>query len=132
MSSSFPMEGLTPLIADRFLNTYIAGEDLPSIGLVVEITGDWTVKRCNTMNSTKVVGLNLTIAKNGQKVTVVARGIARAIAYGNITAGDHVVSASAGSGIGMIQTDNVSKNATVLGQAIASAVSGGTAIITLW
>jgi hypothetical protein len=32
----------------------------------------------------------------------------------------------------MIQTDNVSKNATVLGQAIASAVSGGTAIITLW
>lgn len=128
MSTSLPLEGTTPLISDRFINTYIAGEDLLTIGYLVEITADNTVKKSTmSMNSTKVVGITLTVAKSGQKVSVVSRGICRVIPYSSLSAGDQFCG-SAGTAV----QDNNSKNTTVLGLCTQGGTSAGTAIVNLW
>lgn len=127
--STWPLEGTTPLIADRFVNTFIAGEDLLTVGVLVEITGDNTVKKCTTQNSTKIGGVTLTTAKNGQKISVVARGICRVVPYTSLSAGDQFGSAASG---GTAIQDNSSKNATILGVCIQGGNSAGTAIVALW
>jgi hypothetical protein len=121
-------EGTNPLIADRFVNTYIAGEDLV-VGVLVELTADWTVKKPTTQNSKKVVGITSTAAKNGSRVSVIARGIARIIPYTSLSAGDQFGSAASG---GTAIQDNTSVNATILGQCIQGGNSAGTAIVCLW
>jgi hypothetical protein len=126
--SSWPLEGTTPLIADRFINTFIAGEDLLTIGYLVEITADNTVKKSTMVsNSTKVVGVTTTVAKSGQKVSVVARGICRVIPFTSLSAGDQF-GGSAGTAI----QDNNSKNSTILGICLQGGNSAGTAIVALW
>ena len=75
MSAPF-YEGTTPLISDRYLLTFTAGEDL-SMGDIVEITADYTVKKPTGVNSLKVVGVCLTNAVNGKKLTVINRGVGR-------------------------------------------------------
>jgi len=127
--STWPLEGTTPLIADRFINSYIAGEDLLTIGVLVEITADNTVKKCVTQNSTKIAGVTLTKATNGQKISVVARGICRVVPYNLLAAGDQFGSAASG---GTAFQDNNSKNATILGVCIQGGNSAGTAIVNLW
>jgi hypothetical protein len=133
MSTPF-FEGTSPLISDIYLTTYIAGEDLLTPGVVVEVTGDWTVKRPTTVNSMKVVGITLTAAKSGSKITVINKGLCRAIAWGTITAGDQVCNAptSGGNGLGKVVTDNSHKDSTILGVCVQGASSGGTAVIKLW
>jgi hypothetical protein len=123
-------EGTTPLVSDRYIITLTAGEDL-AVGVVVELTADWTVKKPTAVNSLKNVGITLTSAKSGGKVTVVCRGICRATAYGNIAVGDQVTNAPANAP-GSVTTDNSNKNTSILGQALAAASSGGTAYILLW
>ena len=136
-------EGTTPLVDDRYLLTVQAGEDLLTIGTVVEITADWTVKASTltTTNSNAVMGITLTAAKSGKKITVLCRGLTRAIAYGTITAGDTVGSAPGGTVQTLAQptaTDcntsagtaaAISKMAGAIGKAIGGASSGGTAYI---
>jgi hypothetical protein len=124
-------EGTTPLVSDRYTLTFIAGEDLLP-GQLVEISADWTVKKCASVNSLKVVGITLSKALNGKAITVVNRGLCRAIAYGTITAGDQITSTSGGTGIGLIQSDQGKKDSSVMGVAVAGAASGGTAYIILW
>jgi hypothetical protein len=123
-------EGTTPLISDRYIITMIAGEDL-AIGDLVELTSAWTVKKPTAANSLKIVGLCLTKASNGSKVSVVARGVCRAKAYGAIAAGDQLTSAPANAP-GSIYTDNTSKNTSVLGTAVEAIASGATGVILLW
>jgi hypothetical protein len=125
--STWPLEGTTPLIADRFINTYIAAVSLQTIGTFVEITGDNTVNVPTGKNSLKVVGVTLTKAAAGAKVSVVARGICRVIPFSSITAGDQITS-SGGSAI----TDSSTKDTTILGICIQGGTSAGTAIIELW
>jgi hypothetical protein len=126
-------EGTTALISDRYLVTMIAGEDLAA-GVLVELTAAWTVKKPTAINSLKVVGITLTAASNGGKVTVVCRGVCRAKAYGAIAAGDQLTSAQAGgtSNPGCVQTDNTSKNTSVVGTAVEAIGSGATGVILLW
>lgn len=119
------------LVSDSFVITMIAGEDL-SPGYLVEITGDFTVKKCQTQNSTKVKGMTLTGAKNGSPVSIVCRGLVRAIAWGSIAAGDQIGSASGGTSAGDIISDNSSKNTTILGQALQAIASGGVGLVALW
>jgi hypothetical protein len=119
------------LVSDSFVITMIAGEDL-SPGYLVEITGDFTVKKCQTQNSTKVKGITLTGAKNGSPVSIVCRGLVRAIAWGSIAAGDQIGSASGGTSAGDIISDNSSKNTTILGQALQAIASGGIGLVALW
>lgn len=119
------------LVSDSFVITMIAGEDL-SPGYLVEITGDFTVKKCQTQNSTKVKGITLTGAKNGSPVSIVCRGLVRAIAWGSIAAGDQVGSASGGTSAGCMISDNTSKNTTILGQALQAMASGGVGLVALW
>jgi hypothetical protein len=120
-------EGTTPLISDRYIITMTAGEAL-SMGNLVELSAAWTVKKTTAVNSLKVVGICLTNAVNGAKVTVVCRGICRAVANLAITWGDQLTSSSAG----MVKTDNSSKNTTIIGMAVESIASGGTGVIFLW
>ena len=127
--STWPLEGTTPLIADRFINTFIAAEDLLTIGVLVEMFGDNAVKKCTTQNSKKIAGITLTKAVSGQKISVVARGICRVVPYNLLIAGDQFGSAASG---GTAFQDNTSLNATILGMCIQGGNSAGTAIVTLW
>jgi hypothetical protein len=127
MSATPVLEGTTPIISDTFITTYQAGEDLVP-GVLVELSGDWTVKKTTGAQSMKVRGVTLTKAANGQKVSVISRGLVRVLAYGTLTAGDQVGSQNYGS----VVTDNANKNTTIFGQVIQGASSGGTAVIALW
>lgn len=130
-------EGTTAVISDRFINGYIAGEAL-SPGSVVEMTADWTVKKCRTQNSTKVVGITLTSAVAGRMVSVFGRGIGRVTVWGTtLVAGDQFGSGGGGDTAGTVSAgtaiqDNTSKNSSILGNVIAGAASGGIAIVSLW
>jgi hypothetical protein len=120
------------LIADRFINTFVAGEDLTGgPGLAVYLSGAFTVKRVNAANMTTFVGITITKAAAGAEVTVLCRGIARAKAYGSVSAGDQLTTGPANQP-GEIQTDNNSKNSTIIGMALQAISSGGTGIIMLW
>jgi len=120
-------EGTTPLISDRFIITMTAGEDL-AIGDLVEVTAAWTVKKTTALNSLKVAGIVLTTAKNGTKVSIVARGICRAKTSLAVAAGDQIISAAGGT----VQPDNTSKNTSVIGLAVEAIASGATGVIFLW
>jgi hypothetical protein len=116
MSAPF-YEGTTPLISDRYLLTFTAGEDL-SMGDIVEITADYTVKKPTGVNSLKVVGVCLTNAVNGKKLTVINRGVGRIKTLGTVNAGDQLCT-SGGTAI----VDNTSKNTSIFAMAIKAAVS---------
>jgi hypothetical protein len=136
-------EGTTPLVSDRYLITLTAGEDL-AIGELAEISADWTAKKATTNPSGKIIGLVLTSALSGKKVTIVCRGIARAIAYGTVTYGDQVVSAPGGKvqSLAAATSDDGNTSAgtalainnarSVIGKCVAGAVSGGTAYVALF
>jgi hypothetical protein len=130
LSTVFPLEGTTPLVADRFINTYLAGATI-TVGQLLYLSTDLTVKPTTSANLLTVVGIALTNASSGQKVSVVSRGVCRATAYGAISAGDQLTSASGGSA-GLIQTDNASKNTSVIGLALQTLASGATGLILLW
>jgi hypothetical protein len=76
----------------------------------------------------KVRGVTLTKASNGQRVSVISRGLVRVLAYGTLNVGDQVGSQNYGS----VVTDNANKNTTIFGQVVQGASSGGTAVIALW
>jgi hypothetical protein len=135
-------EGTTPLISDRFITPEIAGEDL-TIGQVVEITADGTVRKPATNPSLKHCGICMTTAKSGKEISVLWRGRARATAYGTITAGDIIVSGPGGT----IQTQaaatatdcntsagtatSINQNRAHMGHCEIGAASGGSAIIMI-
>jgi hypothetical protein len=129
----FDASGATgALIADRFINTFIAGEDLTGgPGLAVYLSAAYTVKRVNAANMTTFLGITMTKAASGAKVTVLCRGFTRAKAFGSISAGDQLTTGPA-SQPGTVQTDNSSKNTTIIGMAIQAISSGATGIILLW
>jgi hypothetical protein len=133
---SFPQQdasGATgALIADRFINTFVAGEDLTGgPGLAVYLSAAWTVKRVNAANMKTFVGITMTKAANGAKVTVLCRGITRALGFGSISAGDQLTSGPA-SQPGTVQKDNSSLNTTIFGMALEAISSGGIGRIVLW
>ena len=130
-------ESTSPLINDRFINSYIAGENLAP-GSLVEMTADWTVKKVRTQSSFKVVGITLTNAVAGRMVSVVGRGQCRVIVWGTtLVYGDQFGSGGAGDTLGTVSAgtaiqDNASKNSSILGNVVQGGVSGGTAIVNLW
>ena len=135
-------EGTSPLVSDRYIVTAIAGEDL-TMGQVVEISTDWTVKKPTANPSTKRMGICLTNAKNGKSVSVICRGLARGTAYGTITAGDMVTSGPSGTitTLELLTASDVTTSAGtataintmrgILGTCFAGAASGGSAYILL-
>jgi hypothetical protein len=133
----FDASGATgALIADRFINTFIAGEVLDQTvggpGLAVYLSAAYTVKRVNAANMTTFVGITMTKQSTiGGKVTVLCRGFTRAKAFGSVSAGDQLTTGPA-SQPGTVQTDNSSKNSTIIGMAIQAISSGATGIILLW
>ena len=128
----FDASGATgALVADRFMNTFIAGEAL-NPGVLVELTAAFTVKRPTAANSLKIIGITMTKqATIGGKITVLCRGMTRATAFGSIAYGDQLTSGPA-SQPGTVQTDNTSKNTTVIGIALQAISSGATGIIMMW
>ena len=110
-------EGTAPLISDRYIITMTAGEAL-SIGDIVEITADYTVKKPTGKNSLKVVGICLTNAANGARVTIVNRGLCRIKTMGTVVAGDQLA-ASGGTAF----ADNTSKNTSIIAMAIKASVN---------
>lgn len=135
-------EGTSPQVSDRYVTKEIAGEDLTQ-GQVVEITADWTVKKPTTNPSVTRCGICLTSALSGKDISVLWRGLARAKAYGVVSAGDAVGSGPGGT----VQTilaptaadcntsagtaAAITKARNVMGWANAGAASGGTAYILL-
>jgi hypothetical protein len=124
-------DGTSPLISDRFILRFIAGEDLVA-GVLVELTAAWTVKKPTAANSKKVMGITLTAAKNGASVSVVNRGLCRALMYGSVSPGDQLVSSGDVGYNGYLKADNSTLNTTTLGQAVESISSGGTGCLILW
>ena len=116
MSAPF-LEGTSPHISDRYIITMTAGEDL-SVGDIVEITADYTVKKPTSTNSLKIAGICLTNAANGKKVSIINRGVCRIKTFGTVNAGDQLA-VSGGTAI----TDNTNKNTSIIGIAIKAAVS---------
>jgi hypothetical protein len=130
-------ESTSPLINDRFINSYVAGEDLLP-GYLVEMTADWTVKKVRTQASLKVVGITLTNAVAGRSVSVVGRGQCRIKVWGTtLVYGDQFGSGGAGDTGGTVSAgtaiqDNTSKGSTILGNVVQGGPSGGTAVVNLW
>lgn len=136
-------EGTSPHISDRYITREIAGEAL-TMGQVVEITADQTVKKPTTNPSLKHCGICMTTAAINKSVSVLWRGRARATAYGAITAGDTVVSAPGG----LIATQalataadcttsagtatSINQNRAAFGHCEIGAASGGSAIIFIF
>jgi hypothetical protein len=133
-------EGTSPLIQDRYIVSMIAGEDL-TMGQVVEVTADNTVKKPTVNPSLKRCGICLTSAKSGKEISVLWRGRARATAYGAVTAGDFAVSGPGGTvqtQVAAAGTDfttsaaialAINQNRALLGFCEIGAASGGSAVI---
>jgi len=88
------LEGTTALISDRYICTFTAGEDITA-GQVVYLSAAWTVKKTDGARK-DVVGVALTTAASGKKVSVVCRGIVRVVASAAITVNSRIGSAAAG------------------------------------
>jgi hypothetical protein len=138
MSSPYAnLEGTTPLISDRFINTFMAGAAI-TLGQLVYLTStDFTVQPApGTANLTTIVGIAGATRASGKTVPVICMGIVRATAYGAISAGDQVCSASGGTaGVGLIQSDTggaAKKDSSVIGMALQAIASGATGIILLF
>jgi hypothetical protein len=141
--STDTFEATSPHISDRYITREIAGEAL-TMGQVVEITADQTVKKPTTNPSLKHCGICMTTAAINKSISVLWRGRARATAYGTITAGDFVASAVGG----LIQTQaaatavdcntsagtalSINQNRAKLGFCEIGAASGGSAIIFIF
>ncbi len=135
-------DGTSPIVSDRYIITAIAGEDL-TMGQVVEITADWTVKKPTTNPSTKRMGICLTSATNGKSISIICRGLARATTYGAINAGEAIVSGPDGKIATLVEitADDVTTSAGTaaainnqkanMGICFVGAASGGTAYILL-
>jgi len=138
-------EGTSPHISDRYITNEIAGVAI-TMGQLVYISADGTV--LPTPNAPAVYcgryGIAMTTAAINKQVSVLWRGRARATAYGTITAGDMVGPASAGTGVGLIQTivkpgltvsagtalvTYLAQMLSVIGSCEIGAASGGSAII---
>ena len=128
--STWPLEGTTPLISDRYINTYYAGANI-TMGQLLYLSANNTVQPTASANLTTIIGFAMASVSSGSAVSVIERGIVRAKAYGTINAGDQVTSASGGTA-GAIQADNSHKDTSVIGVCTQGASSGGTAIIELW
>jgi hypothetical protein len=138
--SADTFEATSPHISDRYITREIAGEAL-TMGQVVEITADQTVKKPTTVPGLKKCGICMTTAASGKSVSVLWRGRARATAYGTITAGDFVTPAAGGlvqAQAAATATDcntsagtatSINQNRALLGFCEIGAASGGTAII---
>jgi hypothetical protein len=142
--SSSNFDGLGPHVSDRYLVSAIAGEAL-TMGQLVEITADWTVKASTltTTPSTKILGVAVNTVASGKAVTVLCRALARLTAYGTITAGDRVGSGPNGT-VQTVADPSASDCNTSAGTAAAiisafarigkcfvGASSGGTAYVLL-
>ena len=138
MSSPFAnLEGQTPLISDRFITTLMAGAAV-TIGQLLYLNGtDFTVAPSpGTANLTTIIGVAAATRASGKTVPVICMGIVRVKAWGSISAGDQICSASGGTAaVGLVQSDTggaAQKNATVIGQALQAIASGATGIVMLW
>jgi hypothetical protein len=130
MSSNAPiLEGTGPLVSDRYIITLTAAVAI-TMGQFVEISTDWTIDIPAAANSLKVAGIALINQPNiGGSVSVVCRGLCRAISGGVINAGDQITNGTNGQVI----TDNASKNSTIRGIALSSATAAGQVVyILLW
>ena len=125
------LEGTSPLVSDRYIITLaVASGVTVAMGQVVEINTDWTVDVPSAANSLKVVGIALTGGTAGQFISIVCRGICRAISGGAISAGDQITN---GASNGQVITDNTSKNTSVMGIALSTvSASGQTVYVLLW
>jgi hypothetical protein len=130
MSSNAPiLEGTSPLVSDRYIISLTAAVAI-TMGQVVEINSDWTIEVPSAANSLKFVGIALTNAAAGQIVSIVCRGICRAISGGAINAGDQVTN---GATSGQVITDNTSKNSSIRGIALSTvSAAGQTVYLLLW
>ena len=131
------LEGTTPLISDRFINTFMAGAAITVGQLLYLNGGDFTVKpQPGTANLYTIVGVAAATRASGKTVPVITMGLVRVTAYGSISAGDQVCSASGGtSGVGLIQSDTGGagkKDTSIIGMAIQAISSGATGIILLY
>ena len=128
------LEGTTPLISDRFINTFIAGAAI-TIGQLVYLTGaDFTVQPVTAQNLYSVVGVAAATRASGKTVPVITMGMVRVTAYGSISRGDQVCSGSGATG-GLVQSDTgnqAKKDASVIGIALQAISSGATGIVLLY
>ena len=125
------LEGTSPLVSDRYIITLaVASGVTVTMGQVVEVNTDWTVDVPSGANSLKVIGIALTGGTAGQYVSIVCRGVCRAISGGAMNAGDQVTN---GASNGQVITDNSSKNTSIMGIALSTVSSSGqTVYVLLW
>ncbi len=144
MSASAPFyEGTTPLVSDRYIVTMIAASAI-SVGQALELVpgSNWNVQVPTTNPSAHFIGFALGNAAIGASVSVVCRGVCRAIAGGSIAVGDQLVTTSSGQVItespaptetsyASVATD-INNARSIIGVAITSASSGGTVYVLLY
>jgi len=140
MSSSNPptLEGTTAFVRDRFFVGDLTALVAVTAGTAVKIgAGSNSTVTTTASASDTLYGIALINANAGQKLTIVARGETRAVAFGTVSAGDLVGAGPAGTVQSVTQT--VVSNAAVTYayssyvRAIATvgAVSGSTCLIDL-
>jgi len=88
------LEGTTALVSDRYILTFEAEADVTA-GQVVYESSAWKVKPTDGARK-DAIGVALTTAKAGKKLSVVCRGLVRVVASGAITAGSRIGSAANG------------------------------------
>ena len=131
------LEGQTPLVSDRFIITLMAGSAI-TMGQLLYLNGtDFTCAPSpGTANLTTIIGVAMATRASGKTVPVACMGIVRVKAWGSISQGDQVCSASGGTAaVGLVQSDTggaAQKNASVIGQALQAISSGATGLIILW
>ena len=129
MSAAPIYEGTTPLVSDRYIISLTAGAAI-TMGQALVLSAAWTVSPAAAANSKNFVGIALTSQPNiGGMVSVVCRGIVRAVASGTMAAGDQVTTSATS---GDVQTDNTSLNTTIIGVALSAATVGTTVYVLLW
>jgi len=132
------LEGVTPLVSDRYIITLVANSAI-TMGQLLYITGaDFNCAPApGTPNLTTIVGVAL---KNqpttGKTVSVATMGIVRVTAWGSISRGDQICSASGGTaGVGLVQSDTggaAKKDSSVIGIALQAISSGATGLVLLF
>jgi hypothetical protein len=136
-------EGTSPLVSDRYIITMIAASAI-TMGQALELVpgSNWNVQVPTTNPSAHFIGFALNNAASGAAVSVVCRGVCKAIAGGTIAVGDQLVTTTSGqvltespapteSSYASVATD-INNARSIIGLAITAASSGGTVYVLLF
>lgn len=129
------LDGTSPLIADRWLVTFIAGDStLTTAGKVCKVASTGGYVTAATAGTDILLGVVVVPGASGSRVTVQTRGIAKVTTYAGTTAGQLVIPDASG-GVTSVALSALSTPGQAYPRGVAlttQSTSGGSAYILLW